>query len=118
MALQPVGRERGRAARVRHRDPLPASLDPLEVDSSDRLYQIAFYTRTVGDAGKILLVVGLALTVIGAIFVVGSRLGLGHLPGDISVTSGNFSFFFPVVTCLVVSIVLTIVINVILRLWQ
>jgi len=117
MALQPVERGRGRAA-GRRCDPLPASLDLLEVDSSDRLYQIAFYTRTVGDAGKILLVVGLALAVIGAVFVVGSRLGLGRLPGDISVTSGNFSFFFPVVTCLVVSVVLTIVINVILRLWR
>ena len=72
----------------------------------------------MGDAGKVLLVVGLALAVIGAVFVVGSRFGLGHAPGDISVTGGNVSFFFPVVTCIVVSIGLTIVINVILRLRQ
>ena len=72
----------------------------------------------MGDIGKLLLVVGVALAVIGAVFVVGARFGLGHLPGDISVSSGTFSFFFPVVTCIVVSIVLTIVINVILRLWQ
>ena len=72
----------------------------------------------MGDIGKLLLVVGLALAVIGAVFVVGARFGLGRLPGDISVSSGNFSFLFPVVTCIVVSIVLTIVINVILRLWQ
>ena len=72
----------------------------------------------MGDAGKVLLVVGLALAVIGAVFVVGSRLGFGHVPGDISVSGGNVSFFFPVVTCIVVSIVLTIVINVILRLRQ
>jgi DUF2905 family protein len=72
----------------------------------------------MGDAGKVLVVVGLALAVIGAVFVVGSRFGLGHAPGDISVTGGNVSFFFPVVTCIVVSIGLTIVINVILRLWH
>ena len=72
----------------------------------------------MGDAGKVLLVVGLALAVVGAVFVVGSRFGLGHAPGDISVTGGSVSFFFPVVTCIVVSIVLTIVINVILRLRQ
>ena len=72
----------------------------------------------MGDAGKVLLVVGLALAVIGAVFVVGSRFGLGHAPGDISVTGGNVSFFFPVVTCIVVSIGLTIVINVIVRLRQ
>jgi hypothetical protein len=72
----------------------------------------------VGDIGKLLLVAGLALALIGAVFVVDARFGLGHLPGDISVSSGNFSFLFPVVTCIVVSIVLTIVINVILRLWQ
>jgi hypothetical protein len=72
----------------------------------------------MGDAGKVLLVVGLALALIGAVFVVGSRFGLGHAPGDISVTGGNVSFFFPVVTCIVVSVGLTIVINVILRLRQ
>jgi Protein of unknown function (DUF2905) len=72
----------------------------------------------MGDAGKVLLIAGLVLAVIGAVFVVGSRFGLGHAPGDISVTSGNVSFFFPVVTCIVVSIVLTIVINVILRFRQ
>ena len=72
----------------------------------------------MGDIGKLLLVAGLALAVIGAVFVVGSRFGLGHMPGDISVSRGNFSFFFPVVTCIVVSIVLTLVINVILRLWR
>ncbi len=50
----------------------------------------------------------------------GDSLGLGnflgHLPGDISFTKGNTSFHFPIVTCLIISAVLTIVLNLFFRL--
>ena len=41
---------------------------------------------------------------------------LGHLPGDISFTRGNTSFSFPIVTCILISVILTIVLNLFFRL--
>ncbi len=54
-------------------------------------------------AGAILLFVGLAWPVL-------TRLGLGRLPGDIVVARGNFRFYFPIVTSLLISAVLTLVV--------
>ena len=70
----------------------------------------------IPDIGKLLLVTGIAIAAVGGLFMVGSRLGLGRLPGDISTRGGSVSFVFPLVSCLVVSLVLTIVLNIILRL--
>ncbi len=53
-------------------------------------------------AGAILLIVGLAWPVL-------TRVGLGRLPGDIVVERGNFRFYFPIVTSLLVSAILTLV---------
>ncbi|HEX6537574.1 MAG TPA: DUF2905 domain-containing protein [Candidatus Dormibacteraeota bacterium] len=68
------------------------------------------------DPGKLLLIVGVVIAVIGGVIIVARRLGLGHLPGDVTVSSGGVSLFVPIVACVVVSIVLTVVINVLLRL--
>lgn len=70
----------------------------------------------LGDAGKLLLIVGAVILVIGGVLVVLTRMGVTQLPGSVSVSSGGFSFFFPVAFCIVVSVVLTVVINLILRL--
>ncbi len=70
----------------------------------------------IPDIGKLLLISGAVIAGIGGALVLGARLGLGRLPGDISTRTGAVSFVFPVVTCLVVSLVLTILLNVILRL--
>lgn len=62
--------------------------------------------------GKMLLVIGLLLTVLGLLFMAFSKssfFGLGRLPGDIAYRRKNFSFYFPVVSCLVVSILLTLI---------
>ena len=58
-------------------------------------------SRSLIVAGVILLVVGLAWPLL-------ARLGLGRLPGDIMVGRGNFRFYFPLVTSLVVSVFLTL----------
>ena len=58
------------------------------------------------DVGKMLFIVGLVLAVTGA--VLWKTGGLGRLPGDIFVQRGNSTFYFPLVTCLVVSAVLTV----------
>jgi hypothetical protein len=69
-----------------------------------------------GDVGKLLLIVGAVIAVLGGIILLLTRAGVNQLPGSISVSGGNFSFFFPVAFCIVVSVVLTVVINLILRL--
>lgn len=59
---------------------------------------------------------GIFLVLIGGLLLLGGRLfGLGRLPGDIFLQRGNFSFYFPVVTCIVLSILLTIILNLIRR---
>lgn len=66
--------------------------------------------------GKMIIIFGISLVLIGGLLLLGSRLfGLGRLPGDIFLQRGNFSFYFPVVTCIVLSILLTIILNLIRR---
>ena len=56
--------------------------------------------------GKTVLLLGLAITALGLLMVWG--VPLGRLPGDFSVRRGNFSFYFPLTTSIVVSVVLTL----------
>jgi hypothetical protein len=67
--------------------------------------------------GLMMLIGGIVLAIAGVIFMLADRFPfLGNLPGDIHVKGRNFSFAFPIVTCLIISIVLTIVLNLIFRL--
>ena len=56
--------------------------------------------------GKYLVVIGLVIAAVGMLMTFG--LPIGRLPGDISYRRGNFSFHFPIVTSIVVSIILTL----------
>jgi hypothetical protein len=69
----------------------------------------------LGDIGKLLLIAGAVIAVIGGVILLLTRVGVTQVPGSISVSGGNFSFFFPVLFCVIVSIVLTVVINVIVH---
>jgi len=63
----------------------------------------------MNDLGKFLVIVGLLIAAIGVLLWSGVGKGwLGRLPGDINYTKGNVSFHFPIVTCLIVSLVLTL----------
>jgi ABC-type tungstate transport system substrate-binding protein len=64
-----------------------------------------------GDLGKLLLLGGLALAGVGLLLLVGGRLPfrLGRLPGDISYQGRSGSFYFPVVTCIVLSVAFTLI---------
>jgi uncharacterized protein YybS (DUF2232 family) len=63
----------------------------------------------MNDLGKFLVIAGLVTAAVGVILWSGVGKGwLGRLPGDIHYTKGNFNFYFPVVTCLLLSLVLTI----------
>ena len=64
----------------------------------------------MNELGKFLVIVGLVTVVIGALLWTGVGKGwLGRLPGDIHYTRGNFGFHFPIVTCLLVSAVVTLI---------
>jgi hypothetical protein len=54
-----------------------------------------------------LVAIGLVLVLVGLLWPFLSKLGLGWLPGDIVIERGNFHFYFPIVTCLIVSAVLS-----------
>lgn len=56
--------------------------------------------------GKTLVIVGLVIAALGVVMMLG--VPLGRLPGDIAVRRGNFSFYFPLTTSIVLSIVLTL----------
>jgi hypothetical protein len=60
--------------------------------------------------GRFLMYAGLALLILGVLVTLGERLPirLGRLPGDIVVRGRNTTFYFPIVTCLIVSLVLTL----------
>jgi hypothetical protein len=61
------------------------------------------------ELGKIIFVLGLILCVVGALLWSGVGRGwLGRLPGDVHYTRGNFSLYFPIATCLLLSAVLTL----------
>ena len=63
----------------------------------------------MNDLGKMLVIAGLVLAVVGAVLWSGFGRGwFGRLPGDIHYTRGNFSFYFPIVTCLLISLLLTL----------
>jgi len=63
----------------------------------------------VSEIGKILVVVGLVIAILGVLLWSGfGKSWLGRLPGDINYSKGDFSFHFPIVTCLILSAILTL----------
>ena len=61
--------------------------------------------------GKSLIMMGIALIILGVIVTVGAKMGIGKLPGDIIVKRGNMTFYFPIVTSILLSIIITLLIN-------
>jgi Protein of unknown function (DUF2905) len=58
---------------------------------------------------RFLILLGLAILAAGLLWTVLSRLGLGRLPGDIVIQRDNFTFYFPLATCILVSVLLSAV---------
>jgi hypothetical protein len=58
---------------------------------------------------RLLVVVGLGIAAVGVAWPFLARLGLGRLPGDILVRRGAFTFYAPIATCIIVSVVLSLV---------
>jgi len=64
---------------------------------------------------RFLIVLGLAILVIGLLWPYLSRIGLGRLPGDIVIERDNMSLYFPLVTCLLLSLLFSLVLWVVNR---
>jgi hypothetical protein len=63
----------------------------------------------MNEAGKFLVLLGLLIAAVGIVMWSGfGKAWLGRLPGDIHYTRGNFTLYFPIVTCILVSVVLTL----------
>jgi Protein of unknown function (DUF2905) len=63
--------------------------------------------------GRLLVVVGLLMAGVGLLMMMG--VPFGRLPGDVVVRRGSLSFYFPIVTCIVLSVLLTIVLSLLRR---
>jgi hypothetical protein len=69
----------------------------------------------IGSVGKVLVVAAVVLGIVGLLFLAGSALGIGHLPGDLSFGGKHAKVFVPIGTSIVLSIVATVVLNLLFR---
>ena len=68
------------------------------------------------DLGRALLLVGGVLVALGLLLSLGARLpGVGRLPGDVVYRKGSFTFYFPLVTCILLSVVVTLLLRILKR---
>jgi hypothetical protein len=67
------------------------------------------------ELGRLVLVIGLVLVVLGGLAAIGVRLPFGRLPGDIAIEGERGGVYIPIVTMLIVSVVLTVIVNLFLR---
>jgi hypothetical protein len=73
---------------------------------------------TPAEMGKWLFIIGIVIALLGLAFMLAGKFNiswLGHLPGDFSFRGKNFSFYFPLTTSLLVSIILSVIIWIISR---
>ena len=66
--------------------------------------------------GRILVIFGIVFVALGLIFMLSGKIPfIGRLPGDIAIRGKNWSFYFPVITCIILSIILTFLLNLFFR---
>ena len=72
------------------------------------------------NLAKYIIGAGVVLVLVGGVLLLVGKLGIqpGRLPGDIHVEGEGSSFRFPLMTCLIVSVILTVVLNVLMRFWR
>ena len=64
----------------------------------------------MSDLGKTLIFFGLLLLALGLVLSLAGKLPwIGHLPGDITIQRGRFTFYFPITTCILISIIVSLV---------
>ena len=68
--------------------------------------------------GKLLIFVGISVVVVGVIMLFLGRTSLGRLPGDVTISTDNFTCFIPIASMILISLLLTIILNIVLRLFN
>lgn len=63
------------------------------------------------NVGKLLILVGVALVLVGALWLLGERIGLGRLPGDIVIRRERFTLYFPLARCALLSLLLSLLVS-------
>ncbi|MGD8859454.1 MAG: DUF2905 domain-containing protein [Myxococcales bacterium] len=71
--------------------------------------------HVMSGIGRYLLIAGLVLAGVGLVLMLGEKIGLGRLPGDLVWKRKNTTIHFPIVTSIVISLVLTVLLNLFLR---
>ncbi len=73
----------------------------------------------MGSIGKLFILVGFIFIIVGGIILLFNKVNipLGRLPGDIAVERENFHFYFPITTMIIISVILSLILNVIKRLF-
>lgn len=61
------------------------------------------------NISRLLIAVGVALVLVGLLWPVIQKLGLGRLPGDIAIERDHFRFYFPITTSIIISVVLSLI---------
>ncbi|MFW6050256.1 MAG: DUF2905 domain-containing protein [Myxococcota bacterium] len=69
----------------------------------------------MGPLGRTLVIVGAVLIAVGLLLWLGGKVGLGRLPGDLTIERNGWSIHIPIVTSIVISVVLTVVLNLLFR---
>lgn len=65
--------------------------------------------------GKMVVLLGLGLAIVGLLLWAGGRMGLGSLPGNVNLQGEGWSCFVPITASIIISLLLTLVLNIILR---
>ena len=68
--------------------------------------------------GKLIVAAGIGIAILGLMVWLGGRMGLGALPGDVRAEGERWGCYFPIASMIILSIIATIVLNVLLRLWN
>ena len=70
-------------------------------------------------AGKVLIITGLILIMFGLVLIFWTKIPfLGKMPGDLIIEKNNIRLFFPLATCLLISLILTVIFNIVFRLFR
>lgn len=76
------------------------------------------YAVRMNDVARILVLAGVVLVVAGMVVWAAAAVGFGRLPGDIVIERPHLRIAFPIATSITVSILLTVALNVVVRLWR
>ncbi|MDH5185595.1 MAG: DUF2905 domain-containing protein [candidate division WOR-3 bacterium] len=65
--------------------------------------------------GRLLILIGFFMLVLGLGFLLLGKIGIGRLPGDVVIKKPNFTFYLPIVSSIIISLILTLLLNLLLR---